>query len=306
MNEQEMNEQEKPKNNKTSIIIALLSIVVLIQAIKIFLDYREKEEVRQQLGAITAERDHTVSELESVKADLDGKIAEVNRLGGDVADLTKARDEAAAELKKNKERSADALKTLNGKIEGYRELLLHKDEEIAKLKAANENLVTQVTKLQTTQNNLGDSINSLLSTKKKLQEKVNSAAQLRAENIAVTSMNDRGKEKESPFRNRQIAKLKIRFTLADNKAADIGARKFFWRIVNKNGQVIFDVNKGSGTFMLNGKEEFYTAAQEILFDNTKQEISLLFEKGSDYPSGDYIAELYAQDYIIGTSAFSVK
>lgn len=304
-----MNEQ--PKNNKTSIIIALLSIVVLIQAIKIFLDYRERKEVKQQLEVITTERDHTVAELKLVKIDLDNKIAEVKKLGGDIEDLTKAHNEVVAELKKNKSRSASALKELNSRIDGYRELLLHKDKEIAKLKAANEDLVTQVTELKTTQSKiqtkLGDSINNLLTTKQKLQEKVNSASQLRAENIAVTAMNDRGKERKSPFRNRQIAKLKIQFTLADNKITDIGGQKIFWRIINnKNGQVIFDVNKGSGTFIVNGKEEFYTVAQEILFDNTKQQVSLMFEKVSDYPSGEYTAELYARDYIIGTSKFSVK
>lgn len=300
-----MNEQQ-PKNNKTSIIIALLSIVIIIQAIKIFLDYREKKQVRQELAVITTERDNTVAELQSVKNDLESKIAEVKKLGGDVADLKKARDEVQAELRKSKSRSAKALKELNDRIDGYRELLLRKDTEITKLKEANQNLLTQVTELKSAQNNLGDSINNLISTKQKLQDKVNTAAQLRAENIAVLAVNNRGKEKKPPFRNRQLSKLKIQFNLADNKVTEIGAQKIYWRILSKNGQVIFDVEKGSGTFMLKGKEEFYTATQEILFDNTRQLVSLEFGKGSPYPSGEYIAELYAKDYIIGTAKFSVK
>jgi cell division protein ZapB len=70
--------------------------------------------------------------------------------------------------------------------------------------------------------------------------------------------------------------------------------------------VIFDVAKGSGTFIFNGKEEFYTAQQEILFDNTRQKLFFLYDKGSEYASGNYTVEIYAQDYLIGTTGFVVK
>ena len=61
-----------------------------------------------------------------------------------------------------------------------------------------------------------------------------------------------------------------------------------------------------GTFIYNDKEEFYTAAQEILFDNTKQRLSFLYEKGSDYASGTYTLEVYTDDYQMGSGKFVVK
>ncbi len=70
--------------------------------------------------------------------------------------------------------------------------------------------------------------------------------------------------------------------------------------------MIFDTARGSGTFIFNGKEEFYTASQEILFDNTKQKLSYLYEKGSDYASGTYSLEIYCDDYKIGSGTFAVK
>ena len=78
------------------------------------------------------------------------------------------------------------------------------------------------------------------------------------------------------------------------------------RVVDENGQVIFDVARGSGTFILNNKEEFYTASQEILFDNTRQKLTYLYEKGSEYASGSYTVEIYAEDYLIGSMQFAVK
>ena len=78
------------------------------------------------------------------------------------------------------------------------------------------------------------------------------------------------------------------------------------RIVDENGQVLFDVNRGSGTFLLNGKEEFYTESQEVLFDNTRQKLSFLYDKGSEYASGTYKLEVYTDDYLMGSSQFVVK
>jgi cell division protein ZapB len=132
------------------------------------------------------------------------------------------------------------------------------------------------------------------------------ASQLKAENIAVLALNSKGKERGSPFRSRQIEKLKVEFNLAENKVAPIEGKKIMIRVVDENGQPIFNVDKGSGTFMLEGREEFYTAAQEILFDNTKQKLSFVYEKGSDYASGNYIVEIFTDGYKMGTVQFSVK
>ena len=75
---------------------------------------------------------------------------------------------------------------------------------------------------------------------------------------------------------------------------------------DENGQPIFDVARGSGTFQLNGREEFYTAGQEILFDNTKQKLTFMYEKGSAYASGVYNVEIYTDGYLMGRSQFTVR
>jgi hypothetical protein len=69
---------------------------------------------------------------------------------------------------------------------------------------------------------------------------------------------------------------------------------------------LFDVARGSGTFELDGKETFYTEKQEILFDNTQQQVNFLYEKGSEYLPGRYVMELYTDGYLMGSKSFRVK
>ena len=160
--------------------------------------------------------------------------------------------------------------------------------------------------LKTKQNKLSDSITRLSRNKDELASKVALASQLKAENIIIKAVNSKGKERNSPFKNKQLHKLKVEFNLADNKVAPVEGKKIIIRVTDENNQIIFDVAKGSGTFMLNGKEEFYTAAQEILFDNTRQKLTFFYEKGSDYNSGSYTMEIFADNYKIGNAQFEVK
>ncbi|MFN5169054.1 MAG: chromosome segregation protein SMC [Cyclobacteriaceae bacterium] len=295
-----------PKSNKSSIIIAVLSIIVVLQSIKIYMDYQAKVEVREQLTNTEEELATTLQRLNEIKAELDVKIAEIQKLGGDVSELQKAKAEVEAELKRTRRADAKKIQELRDKVEGYEELLKIKDEELEKLKSVNQQLFSENRSLKTQQNKLSDSLRTVEQKKQELASKVALASQLKAENINVWSVNSKGKERESPFRARQIEKIKVEFTLADNKVAPIEGKKILVRITDDNGQVIFDVSRGSGTFMLHGKEEFYTAAQEILFDNTRQKLTFFYEKGSDYPAGTYTVEAFTDSYSLGKAQFVVK
>lgn len=294
------------KNNKASIIIALMAIVIIIQGIKIYFDTKEKHEVRTELTTTEEQLATTMQRLTEIRTELDQKIDEVTRLGGDVADLQQAKLEIENELKRNIRATGKEIKALRDRVEGYELLLKNKDEEIAKLQSVNKELLTENRSLKTQKNQLGDSLNRLSQTREDLATKVAIASQLKAENVSIAALNERGRERESPFRSRQVGRLRIEFNIAENNVAPIEGKKIMIRIINENGQVLFDVARGSGTFLYNGKEEFYTAAQEILFDNTRQKLTYIYDKGSDYDPGNYTLEIYSDDYLMGTGTFVVK
>ncbi len=306
MNEANPNPAPKKNNTKTVVLISIMAIVIIVQFIKIVLDSKERNQVVTVLTSTEQELATTRQRMSEIRDELDAKIAEVEKLGGDFADLEKARAELDMELKRSIRATGKEIKTLKDKVEGYELLLRNKDDEIAKLKLVNTELLSENRDLKTQQNKLADTITQLNQSKQELASKVAIASQLKAENITIVALNDRGKERDSPFRARQISKLKVDFNLAENEVAPIEGKKIMVRILDENGQVLFDVNRGSGTFMYNGKEEFYTASQDILFDNTRQKLSFLYDKGSEYAEGTYVLEIYADDYKIGNGQFTVK
>ncbi len=306
---QQINEIEKKKNNKLGLIIAFLAILVIIQGVKWYLDHQKKNELKTEVANREMELEETFNKLESISNELQLKIEEISKLGGDVEELRLAKEELEAERVKLQE-SSDVgwarLYKIRDKVEGYEALLKQKEEEIQRLKAVNEELLSENTDLKVTQNILSDSIQELAETSEKLGEKVALASTLKAENIKISAVNKRGREKEGEFKNRHIENLKIGFNLADNSVAPIEGKDIRIRIIEPEGNVLFDVAHGSGTFMIKDREEFYTAVQEILFDNTMQQITFLYDKGSDYITGDHIVEIYADEDLIGRKSFTVK
>jgi cell division protein ZapB len=294
------------KGNKTPLIITAMAIVIIFQAVKIYLDSRDKSELRAENTTIEKEYATTLQRLEELSAELDERIAEIEKLGGDISELQKAKEEIEVELSRQQRANGRIIAELKDRVEGYELLLKNKDEEIARLQAINQELLTENVTLKTEKNELGDSIGRLSQTRDELQSKVDKASQLKAENFRIVAVNERGRERESPFRARQLQQLKVEFNIAENDVAPIEGKKIMIRIVDSEGNVIFDVARGSGTFIYNGKEEFYTASQDILFDNSRQRLTFLYDKGSEYAPGTYDLEVYTEDYLMGRGQFVVK
>ena len=236
-------------------------------------------------------------------------MTEIASLGGDVEDLQKAIAELEEEkefLQVNRKYNQEEIRNLKNKVDGFQELLVLKDEEIAKLKNINEELAAENVVLKTEKNELTATLGEEKQNRQELEERMAIAGRLRAENIRILAINSRGRIRETDFKSRFIDQIRTEFNIAENELAPIEGKDIMVRIVGPDGNILFDVATGSGTFMFNGKEEFYTAKQQILFDNTMQKLVFDYNKGSEWEPGRYELEVYTEDYLMGEKAFLVK
>jgi cell division protein ZapB len=306
----EYNTEPKKSGNSAKVITtAVIALLVIIAGVVWYMDNQEDKKREDLITAQQTQIDDARTQLNDMEAQLNQRIAEIEQLGGNVEELERAKA-ALEEEKKRLERSnnvtASQLRDVRAKVSGYETLLKEKDLEITRLRSLSDSLYAENTTLKTTQNQMTDSIRALDQNRQKLTEKVAIASRLKAENIKVFGVNKRGKEREGEFRDGQIEELKVQFNLAKNDVAPIESKNIMMRVIDPNGNVLFDVATGSGTMMIEGREEFYTANQELLFDNTRQQVTFVYNKESDYEDGTYVVELYSEDYKIGERKFTVK
>ena len=293
------------KSNRPVVFI-VLGVIAILLAVKVFLDYREKQELQ---AFYQTEMEAAKVKLDDINTELQLKIKEIDSLGGDVNDLLIAQEQITEErdqLQRTRTANRQLIGRLRRKTDGYEELLREKDKEIKKLREVNEVLVTENTDLKVDKNQLNKSIVELSEDKVQLEEKVQIASQLKAEEIQVIAVAKSGKERTGVLKNRQLAKLKVAFKIGKNEVAPLEAKEIMIRVIDENDQVIFDVNRGSGSFIIDSKETFYTASQDILFDNSGQQLTFIYEKGSTYDPGTYKMEVFTDGYMMGAVSFAVK
>ena len=293
-----------PKKANRVLIYVVATLALLLVA-ALVVNYIRENNLRKK----NAELMVVYSRLDSIGNEMQIKIVEIEQLGGNIDTLQMISDSLELEkesLLEARTRSNKQIRTLKARVEGYRELLVMKDTEIAQLKTVNQELVVENKDLKTERNTLNQNLRTAKKTEEKLTEKVQIASRLEAENIVIAALNQKGKPKEDEFRARQIDKLKVAFKIAKNDVAPVSGKEILMRIIDDNDNVLFDVARGSGTFVLDGKETFYTAKQEILFDNSQQAVNFLYDKGSEYLPGRYVMEIYTDGYVMGSKSFRVK
>ncbi len=292
----------KKKQLRRDLIILVIVVLVIVQAVNMFFKYKADK-------AHGIEMAKARDEVTILQHELEQRMFEIDSLGGDVQDL----EIIIADLEVEKANLLDRthysekqLVRLKERVDGFQELLILKDQEIENLKNVNQELVAENQDLKTEQNQLRRTLNQTELNKQELEGQMEIAGRLKVENIRIFALNSRGKIRENEFKARFINKLRLEFNIAENNLAPIEGKDIMIRIVGPDDNVLFDVATGSGTFMFRGREEFYTAKQQILFDNTMQKLTFQYDKGSEWATGRYELEVYTEDYLMGKKAYMVK
>lgn len=295
----------EPSKGKSPVVAILIGLLLVVIGIVVY-NYLENKKLEAENAAQEELLDRTYAQLDSITNELNDKIITISQLGGEIDTLLKIREKLETERKEFRTRAFRQINDLQERVDGYKELLVAQDIEIARLKEINEELVVENTTLKEEKNVLNESLRDLNASKTELEEKVAIAGRLAVEGLKVFAVADNGKERESEFRNRHISKLKIDFYIEENQVAPIEGKDILVRIIAPDKNVLFDVTRGSGSFMFEGREMFYTAKQEILYDRRRQKLTYYYEKGSDYQNGQHLVEVYTDDYLMGKGSFTVK
>ncbi|MEZ0609141.1 hypothetical protein ACAW74_11525 [Fibrella sp. WM1] len=315
---------EKRNSSRNILLIALLALAAL-NVLLLYFWIQEKENNKTKDATIAAKTEEvlvTKMKLDSISAQLDAKIAEIQQLGGSVDSLLKVKEQVEADKMRIRDVQNFDARKYQQKIAQYQSLLAAKDEEIARLREENgilneenQTLSAQNNTLRQDRQTLVDTVASYASKtravqaqNRELSDKVTVAAALHADDIMVTALNDRGKEKDGgTYKAKRLDKVKVSFRLSQNPLTEKNAKDIYLRILDPAGAVISDMATGSGEFTYANKDMIYTAMQRIDYDNTGQQISFVYGRGGQrFNEGRHIIEIYSEGFRIGQGEFTVK
>lgn len=317
-----MSSQPENQNSAPWILVGLLALVASVFA---FLFFSQKGDLVEQQNEIVAkanEMAYTQSKLDSVSRALDEKIAEVQRLGGNITELETVKAKLEADLAQFRRNDRRESGKYLAKIKEYEKFLEEKDVEIAALKeenskllAYNDSLSSQIgvlyedrLALERRQQELADTLNMFNEENRILTEKVNLAAALKAENVNVTAITSKGKERDrNTYKAKKVDKIKVAFVLAENPLSTQDNKEIYLRVLDPDGAVLTDEAVGGGNFMtVTGEDSRYSAREVVTFTNDNQKVEMIYDYANQFRPGKYNVELFAEGYKIGDTDFVVK
>lgn len=315
------NEEQQKKQSAAWAVVAILAIAVAVLG---FLFFQQRAELTNQEATVmekVREVASTRTKLDSISTVLNMKIAEVERLGGNVEELNKMKTQLEADkVALSRSSKVETGKYLT-KIKQYETFLAEKDTEIAKLReenqllaSSNDSLNVQVGSLQTErqtlvqrQTELADSVMTYTSQNKELSEKVNRAAALKAQNFKVLAITSKGKVRDDDaYKAKRVDKIKMVFDLPENPLTRQETKDIYVRVLDPNGAVLADDATGSGEFEINGQETKFSTHESVAYLNNNQKVEVLYNNTAQFRPGKYSVELYAEGYRIGGGNFVIR
>ena len=313
------NNPQRPKTNGA--LLAALIIMTGLAGVSSYL-YFDQKKVSENQEVTISERVEELSstrvKLDSISTALDAKIAEVQKLGGDVTELEKMKVQLEQDKASLRKGNRISIAKYDAKIKQYEAFLVEKDTLIANLQRENVTLATNVkaldeenTGLKVKGQQFRDSVTTVVSQvvtqNQELSTKVTRAAALKAQNVKIFAVNAKGKVKEDDsYKAKRLDKIKLVYTLLDNPLTKEEPKDVYVRVLDPQGAVVSDMANGSGTFNVDGNETIYTTKQTVNYTNNGQNVELLYTRGIPYKPGKYTVELYSEGFRIGAGEFAVR
>jgi predicted nuclease with TOPRIM domain len=299
----EGNQTKESKKNRLVIILGVLLGISLIGNIYLL---NRSNTAETQVTEEQAKVDSLNAFKRALENDFQAMTYELDQFKGKNIQLDSLLEKANGDILKqkmqierliNENKDIDLLKRQLAEMkvirDGYREQIEALIKENKELRFANINLSQEVDELsRTTQD---------------LSEKVQLASELRAENLLVQPMREKGRGKlESTEKAKRVSKINTTFVIAENKVAGKGNRDIVLRIIKPDGYVLTDPNNGSGTFTREGRTSDYTMMKVVDYQNKRTEVVFEWDQLEELKSGLYVAEVYMNGTLMGTNKFDLK
>jgi cell division protein ZapB len=310
-----MNKDEKPRssNSRTWLVIIIIGLIIANIAIVYTLLRQNASDKAMLEGMLRDQKSRSDKDLGNLSAKLQEQIALAERTGEEnrsfvdsLQKVLRSIETDRLNLRNTLKVTQDQMKQYQEKIAAYEILLKKKDQEIDKLRETANLLYDKNNELKEEKNKLIVEKNEIDKDREKLRGKVDAAGVLKAENLVVNAITDKGKEiSGGQYRAKNIAKINISFNIAENRIAKIGNREVFMRIVEPTGTVLANAGT-SGKFEMEDGAGTYTARQQILFDNSRQIINFQYKRGGEYNAGRHTVEIYCEGQKIGVGSFDIR
>ncbi|MDA7836330.1 hypothetical protein N9A49_02860 [Salibacteraceae bacterium] len=297
------------QDNKRRNLIVLVVLLLITNIATLFLFYNERQENVELITEntdITTEKSNLTRELEDMLAQYDSVSTDNEDMLDQISEQKEQIEKMLKEAEKHKD-DAWVIYKLRKEASTLRDVMKNYLVTIDSLNTANQELIVQKAEVETKLSKQKEQNTELSDKNDKLAEKVKIGSKLKA--VDLISFGQRVKNNtvhRETDRAKRTDKIKTCFTIDKNEVTKPGKKIIYLRIIGPDGGVLsFDQSK-EYMFTYDGKEGLYSRKEEIVYEGEETDMCLYWDMVDEALEGKYIVEMYAEDYMMGTTTFQLK
>ena len=232
---------------------------------------------------------------DSIRQELDVKIKQIEQMKVEAA---KHKDDAYIIGKLRKE-----TETLRKIMKGFVVV-------IDSLNTLNKTLVAEKEEITHTLKSEKKKVTKLEQDKEELNGVIELAAILKASTFRISGVrySKGGKKENETNKAKKVEKLRIGFTIGENKVTRPGDKEIYLRVLTPDGKELFERQDEMGIFTVanNTKNFYYAAKQSIGYGNQEYIMTLYCASPGGFVPGTYNIEVYEGGMQIGKTFYALE
>lgn len=291
--------KEEAGKKGTPVLLIVITIILACGLVFLVFSYfGQKKKMIEMETVLTQEKDSLANELRLLANGYDT--------------LRTNNDSLNFKLQKEKSRilhlltinasNVQLIKTYKGEITTMREIMKSYIVQIDSLNTRNKFLAAENQDIKEQITTVKNTNVELSKVKEELSSKVEIASIIQAKNVVAVALNVNSRQvAKATTRIDKTDKLRIDFTLRANPIAKAGEKVVYLRIIRPDSLII--ASSSDNFFEFKGSRMIYSATRQVEYLNQDIDVSIFVDNKKDFIIGNYRAELYLEEALIGGCSF---
>lgn len=293
---------------KSSNKLVIVALTVVIAALSAFVAYQATtlKKTTDELNVITAEmefeRQQSIDEFEQLALEYEEFNVKTSNdsLLQMIADEKQKVQQLLQELKTVKATDAHRIAELKKELSTVRGVLQAYVQKFDSLNTVNTSLKKENIKVKQEYEQKARELADKTAEAEELDNKLTMAAILEANDIAIATINTKGK---STTTLRKIANFEIRFKILRNITAERGRKTVYVRVTDSHENLLKDAT--SSFFEFEGTQLGYSCKKDIEYGGETLPVCIYFPV-KDITKDTYTIDIFVDGNLVGTTSFALK
>lgn len=302
-----METQKQEENKKKSgLLWALIVLLAISNAVVFWMYWQEKNKVASEIvikEQVVVERDNVKADLLQLQKDFDNLQTNDKALQ---AEIEAKKAEIAQLLQDAEKHKGDAyiISKLRKETETLRQIMRGYVRTIDSLGTLNKTLIVEKDNVLKELDTEKGKITTLNKEKDELKATIQKGSILSCFNIIAKGVRYRngGKKELETSKASRAEKIKVTFTLGENKIAKSGEKTVFVRIITPDGKEMAKSYDDNYRFTFEKSNGYFAGKQAINYANIEVSGVTYCEGQGEMVPGNYIIELTCEGAIIGNTS----